>query len=116
MGRRKRRAVPGIRRGEFHHRSDAAGGWRGERAAGVVLLPLPVLTGERRRELIQRGTLVIRQIVPLPSSEIKSAPSLATAIPTGRPQTSVSLTTKPVTKSSYSPVGLPSFILMRITL
>jgi monoamine oxidase len=50
---------------------------------------------------------VTRQMVPLPSSVTKSEPSLATATPTGRPQTSLSEMTKPVMKSSYSPVGLP---------
>ena len=44
------------------------------------------------------------------------APSLATATPTGRPHTVVSLTTKPVAKSSYSPVGTPSLVITRITL
>src|SRR5712671_135812 len=49
-----------------------------------------------------------RQIVPLPSSVTKSEPSLATATPTGRPQTSLSESTSPVMKSSYSPVALPA--------
>jgi DNA-binding LytR/AlgR family response regulator len=41
-----------------------------------------------------------RHIVPLASSETSSAPSCATVTPTGRPQTSSSLTMKPVRKSS----------------
>ena len=40
-----------------------------------------------------------------PSSETKSAPSFATETPTGRPHTSPSGVTKPVRKSTYSPVG-----------
>src|ERR1051326_1075308 len=48
-----------------------------------------------------------RQMVPLPSSVTSSDPSFATATPTGRPHTCFSDTTKPVMKSSYSPVGLP---------
>src|SRR3954471_7832409 len=74
--------------------------------------PLP----QGARVHLHRGTLVTRQIDPLPASDTSSAPSFATATPTGRPHTSVSLTTNPVTKSSYSPVGLPSFIRIRITL
>src|SRR3954453_4491398 len=65
---------------------------------------------------LHRGTLVTRQIVPLPPPDTSSDPYFATATPTGRPHPSVSLTTNPVTKSSYSPVALPSFIRMRITL
>src|SRR5215468_11112591 len=61
-------------------------------------------------------TLEMRQIVPLASSDTRRAPSLATATPTGRPHTVVSLTTKPVAKSSYSPVGAPSLVITRITL
>jgi hypothetical protein len=38
----------------------------------------------------------MRQIVPLASSDTSRAPSLATATPTGRPHTVLSLTTKPV--------------------
>ncbi len=41
-----------------------------------------------------------RQIVLFPSSLKRSAPSFATVIPTGRPQTSPCGVTKPVTKSS----------------
>ena len=47
-------------------------------------------------------------MVPFASSDTSKAPSLATATPTGLPQTSESLITKPVAKSSYSPVGAPS--------
>ena len=36
--------------------------------------------------------------------------------PTGRPHTVRSLMTKPVTKSSYSPVGAPSSMITRMTL
>ena len=68
----------------------------------------------KTRSSSHRG--VIRQIVPSPSSETSNAPSCATATPTGRPQTSESLTTKPVTKSWYSPVGTPSLRRMRMTL
>src|SRR5258708_3605681 len=60
--------------------------------------------------------LAMRQIVPLASSDTRRAPSLATATPTGRPHTVESLTTNPVAKSSYSPVGTPSFMITRITL
>src|SRR5437899_4000412 len=55
----------------------------------------PALQGRVKRQC------VTRQIVPPVSSEISSDPSLATAIPTGRPHTWVSFTTNPVTKSSY---------------
>src|SRR4030081_2132541 len=48
-----------------------------------------------------------RQSVPFASSVTNSEPSFATATPNGRPQTSVLEITKPVMKSSYSPVGLP---------
>jgi hypothetical protein len=51
----------------------------------------------------------------LPSSVTNSEPSGATATPTGLPQTCPSFVTKPVRKSSYSPVALPSFMGMRIT-
>ena len=57
-----------------------------------------------------------RQTVPEPSSVTINDPSLATATPTGRPQTLPSLVTKPTRKSSYSPVALPSFIGTRMTL
>ena len=66
--------------------------------------------------LSQSSSYATRQMVPLPSSLTISEPSLATAIPTGRPQTSSSDTTKPVMKSSYSPVGLPSLNDSRTTL
>ena len=59
---------------------------------------------------------VIRQIVPLASSDTRSAPSCATVTPTGLPHTSESLMTKPVRKSWYSPVGDPSFRGIRMTL
>ncbi len=59
---------------------------------------------------------VIRQIVPLASSDTRSAPSCATATPTGLPHTSESPATNPVRKSWYSPVGDPSFRRIRITL
>jgi hypothetical protein len=48
-----------------------------------------------------------RQMVSSPSSLMSRLPSLATVIPAGRPQTLPSGVTKPVTKSSYSPRGLP---------
>src|SRR5262249_49401296 len=54
-------------------------------------------------------------MVPFPSSLTRRAPSCATATPTGRAQTEESFTTKPVMKSSYSPVGIPSFRRARIT-
>ena len=57
-----------------------------------------------------------RKIVPFASSLTSSAPSRATATPTGRPHTVVLSITKPVMKSSYSPVGLPPFMRTRITL
>lgn len=57
-----------------------------------------------------------RQIVLLPSSETSKAPSCATVMPTGRPQTVPSSMTNPVRKSSYSPVGLPFFMKARTTL
>src|SRR5262249_18313135 len=50
--------------------------------------------------VVPRGEM--SQILPLPSSVTKSVPSCATATPTGRPQTSLSETTKPVMKSSTS--------------
>ena len=46
--------------------------------------------------------------VPWLATAYISAPSLATATPTGRPQTCPSGVTNPVMKSSYSPVGAPS--------
>lgn len=49
----------------------------------------------------------MRQIVFDPSSLTRSAPSRATVTPTGRPQTSPFSVTKPVRKSSYSPVARP---------
>jgi hypothetical protein len=55
----------------------------------------------------------IRHKVLLASSVTINEPSCATATPTGRPQTLCSSITKPVIKSSYSPVGMP---LCRITL
>jgi len=48
---------------------------------------------------------VTRQIDSLPSSLTSSAPSFPTATPTGRPHTSPFGVTKPVRKSSYSPVA-----------
>ncbi len=50
-----------------------------------------------------------------PSSETKRLPSLACATPTGRPQTVPSGKTKPVRKSSYSPVAWPFFMGSRMT-
>ena len=44
-------------------------------------------------------------MVPLASSETSSAPSLSTATPTGRPQTSESLITNPVTATDLTGVG-----------
>ena len=55
----------------------------------------------------QRLSLATRHMLPLPSSVNSRAPSCATVTPTGRPQTLRSSATKPVTKSSYSPVGTP---------
>jgi hypothetical protein len=52
-------------------------------------------------------TYATRHTVPLPSSVTRRAPSCATATPTGRPQTRLSSITKPVRKSSYSPVATP---------
>src|SRR5438045_4803106 len=52
-------------------------------------------------------------MVPLPSSLKRRLPSLATVIPTGRPQTLPSGVTKPVTKSSYSPRALPGGMIER---
>ena len=51
--------------------------------------------------------VLARQMVLPPSSLTSRAPSFATVIPTGRPQTFPSGVTKPVTKSSYSPRVLP---------
>ena len=48
-----------------------------------------------------------RQMLFDPSSVTSSEPSGATVIPTGRPQTLPSTVTKPVTKSSYSPLAWP---------
>ncbi len=55
----------------------------------------------------QRRVEAIRQTVPWPSSVTSRAPSCATVMPTGRPQTLRSSTTKPVMKSSYWPVATP---------
>ncbi len=59
---------------------------------------------------------VTRKMDPFASSLTSSAPSRVTATPAGRAQTVSLSSTKPVTKSSYSPVGLPSFMRTRITL
>jgi hypothetical protein len=59
---------------------------------------------------------VTRKIVPLASSLTSSAPSRVTATPAGRPQALSLSTRNPVMKSSYSPVGAPSFMRTRITL
>src|SRR5712692_3251852 len=59
---------------------------------------------------------VTRQILFEPSSLKTSEPSLATVTPTGRPHTLASSTTKPVTKSWYSPVAFPSGVEIRTTL
>src|SRR5262249_25688650 len=71
-------------------------------------------------ELQHRGgylpAYATRQIAFDPSSLPSSEPSDASVTPTGRPHTFASSTTKPVTKSSYSPVGLPSVSGTRITL
>src|SRR5882762_8885757 len=75
-----------------------------ERHVGIVDFDVDRLPVDTERRLHRRLT---RQIVPLPSSVTNSEPSFATATPTGRPQTWESETTKPVMKSSYSPVGLP---------
>ena len=86
-----------------------------------ALKPLRLGTTLWRRTMIffraQRASVrLTRQIVPLPSSENNSEPSLAVATPTGRPHTDASSMTKPVTKSSYSPVGTPSFTIARMIL
>jgi hypothetical protein len=77
--------------------------------------------GVRAREIygftdVVRFQYLIRQIVPLASSDTRSAPSCATATPTGLPHTSESLMTNPVRKSWYTPVGDPSFRRTRMTL
>jgi hypothetical protein len=59
---------------------------------------------------------VTRKIVPFASSLTSSAPSWVTATPAGRPQTLSPSRTNPVRKSSYSPVGWPSFKRTRMTL
>ena len=59
---------------------------------------------------------VTRKTVPFASSLTRSAPSRVTATPPGLPHALSLSTTKPVMKSSYSPVGLPSFMRTRITL
>src|SRR3979490_465951 len=46
-------------------------------------------------------------MVPLPSSDTSSAPSCATATPTGRPHTSESLITNPGRKTLVFPRGYP---------
>ncbi len=76
-----------------------------------------LLRGLHRR-FFERAHLpkAMRQIVPLPSSLKRRAPSCATATPTGRPQTRLSSMTKPVRKSSYSPPGMPSRRWMRMIL
>lgn len=61
-------------------------------------------------------TYSTRQIVPAASSVTTSAPVLVTATPTGRPHTLPSGVTKPVKKSSYSPVATPRSSGMRMTL
>ena len=48
---------------------------------------------------VLRNQRLTRQIVPLPSSLIRRLPSLATVIPSGRPQTFPLGVTIPVTKS-----------------
>jgi hypothetical protein len=75
--------------------------------------------GMRRTEQPEEKTsfqCVIRQIVPLASSDTRSAPSRATATPTGLPHTLESLMTNPVRKSWYPPVGDPSLRGILITL
>src|SRR6202022_875085 len=57
-----------------------------------------------------------RQTTSPPSSLTRSDPSFATVTPTGRPQTPSAEATKPVRKSSYSPVGAPSLIGSRAPL
>src|ERR1017187_254090 len=49
----------------------------------------------------------IRQMLFEPSSVTISEPCLSTVTPTGRPQTSPESVTKPVMKSSYSPLDFP---------
>jgi hypothetical protein len=124
--------IPGIRRaGDFATAATAAGGAVVMHNAGagfdagrarVVRAKLTAaeivdLLGRRRarqRSLSRPSTRgsyrparATRQMVPLPSSVTISDPSFASATPTGRPHTCFSETTKPVMKSSYSPVGLP---------
>ena len=51
----------------------------------------------------------------LPSSVTYMLPSLPMVTPTGRPHTWLSAVTKPVRKSSYSPVAWPFFMGIRMT-
>src|SRR6185312_3871886 len=53
----------------------------------------------RPKHIVGSYFLLTFQIVPLPSSEKNRLPCLSNATPTGRPHTSLSLSTKPVTKS-----------------
>ena len=77
-----------------------------DQAADLLLLrAAPAALRQPDPQYIHWRRYETRQIEPLPSSLTMSEPSCATATPTGRPQTSLSLITKPVKKSSYSPVG-----------
>jgi len=71
-----------------------------------------LLSAEKKFEDVDALT---RQIERDPSSETKREPSFASATPTGRPQTVPLGRTKPVRKSSYSPVAWPSFMGRRMT-
>jgi len=77
-----------------------------DQAADLLLLrAAPAALRQPDPQYIHWRRYETRQIEPLPSSLTMSEPSCATATPTGRPQTSLSLIIKPVKKSSYSPVG-----------
>lgn len=81
-----------------------------------VLRPLAVVISSRvsHSHLMavsaQLPTYDTRQTTLPPSSVTNSAPLRPTATPTGRPQTLPSGVTKPVMKSTYSPVARPSCI------
>ena len=68
--------------------------------AGKASVDYPLSYLRLRRATALSYFLLTFQIVPLPSSEKNRLPLLSKATPTGRPQTSLSLRTNPVTKSS----------------
>jgi hypothetical protein len=88
--------------------------WRSQNDLLISVLPLPRSSHLAGRSLYL-PVYVTCHTERLPSSVTNNEPSFPTATPTGLPQTCPSLVTKPVRKSSYSPVALPSFIGMRIT-